>query len=104
MYQNFSSPIDKQVFLNPEAVGASVTPAAVAIGPSGGAGLPGIGRRILLITVQIRQLSAFTPQAGVLASLLADSGSVDNEGVLMGGGNQHITPSVKRAYKPVFFF
>lgn len=61
MHQNVSSPVDEQVFLNPEAVGASITPAAVAVGPSGGAGLPGIGRRILLVTVQIRQLSTFPP-------------------------------------------
>lgn len=59
MHQNYS-PIDEQVFLNPETVSASITPAAVAVGTSGGAGLSGIGRWILIITVQIRQLSTFT--------------------------------------------
>lgn len=60
MHQKLQSPVDEQVLLHPETVGPTVAPAAVAVSASRGPRLSGIGRRILIVAVQIRQLSAFT--------------------------------------------
>lgn len=60
MHQKLQSPIDEQVLLHPETVGPTVTSTAVAVGASRGPRLSGVGRRILVIAVQIRQLAAFT--------------------------------------------
>lgn len=53
-------PIDKQVFLHPETVCAAITTSTVAVGTPGGTRLSGICRWILVVTVQIRQISTFT--------------------------------------------
>ena len=70
------------MLLHPEAVCAAVAVSGVALRAPGRAGLPGVGRWVLIVAVRLRQLSALTPQGGVLAGLLADPGSVDDKGVL----------------------
>ena len=52
-------PIDEQVLLHPETVGASVASSTVAVGAPGGPRLSGVGRRILIVAV-IGQVSTFT--------------------------------------------
>lgn len=78
-------PIDKQVFLHPEAVCAAITSAGVAFGPPRGARLSGISRWVLLVTVQLRQIATFPSQSGELAGLLPHPGGVDHQGVLCVG-------------------
>lgn len=78
-------PVDKQVFLHPEAVCAAITSSGVAFGPPGGAGLSGICRWVLLVTVQLGQIATFPSQSGELTGLLTHPGGVDHEGVLCVG-------------------
>lgn len=55
----FFKPVNQQVLLHPETVGAAVTPSTVAVGASGGARVSRVGGRIFIITIQIRHVSSF---------------------------------------------
>lgn len=80
-----SIPIDKQVFLNPEAVCAAITSPSVAFGPPRGARLSGICRWVLLVTVQLRQIATFPSQSGELTGLFPHPRRVDHQSVLRVG-------------------
>lgn len=75
-------PIDKQVFLHAEAVGAAVAYSAVALGAPGGPGLPGVGGRVLVIAIQVREVASLAPQCGELTGLLPHPGRVNHQRVL----------------------
>ena len=83
-------PVDEQVLLHPEAVCAAIAVPGVALRAPGRAGLPRVGGRVLVVAVRLRQLSALAPQGGVLAGLLTDPGSVDDEGVLEGSERERV--------------
>lgn len=78
-------PIDKKVFLHPEAVCTAITSPGVAFGPPRGARLSGICRWVLFVTVQVRQVATFPSQSGELTGLLPHPGGVNHQGVLCVG-------------------
>ena len=87
-------PVDQQVLLHAEAVGAAVSRATVPLRPAGGAGVSGAVGRVLVIAVQVRQLGPTLPaQRGVLPRLLPHTRRVNHQRVLQGEGLQKYSQS-----------
>lgn len=80
------SPVDKQVLLHPEALGAAVAVEAVVVSPQFGFGL-------VAVALALRQLGQLVLGGAERPRLLPDARRVNHQAVLWGGASVRTTAS-----------